>query len=385
MRSVVISVAAALATLAPGRAASPPPALKLSISIAQPTVATPFATRVTLHFHNASTETLWLYRPVESRSAVPKGSFENYEQVQPRGGSNILVSLAPAGVATTAIVSPASGKTLAATDMPQPDLISLAPGQDAEEDTIIEFTPAEENKDGKDEPFWGGYSMTVTYGASFPNAGDLASSVGVQLWQGSLKSNSAPLRLNPPSGSGKVEGNIFDRQKQPVYGAVVSLEDGHLNLLDQKRTGASGSFRFTGLPAGEYCVVARHGGATVETGVVRHFEINPSAGNDSMQLMMLPKEIYQGKQMVHEPVLLRVTNAAGTPLPDVTLRMLSAPMPVVENDRARTDSGGLAYASLIPGSVYITLERRGCRKQDTRIDVSTRHAVDGYALSMNCR
>ncbi len=52
-----------------------------------------------------------------------------------------------------------------------------------------------------------------------------------------------------------IQGNLIDAQKKPVPNAVVQLKQGHL-IIKAAKTDASGTYKFTGLKAGTYNLVA---------------------------------------------------------------------------------------------------------------------------------
>jgi hypothetical protein len=388
MRKGFIFGWALLGLLVCATSATPAPdSLLVIISVDQPVVALPFAVPVKLHFHNAGTKALWLYRPVTSLRARNSGDSAQSEEVAntTHGGATLSVSLEPAAPVASAIQSAAGATALVSTGLPHPKLIRLAPGEDADETAFLQFTPAMSETPRGPEPILGRYTFSVTYAARFSNASEIARDLGALLWEGETASNSITLDLQRPNGKGSIAGSIVDAGSSPIPRAVASLSDSHLQLLAQEYTDDQGRFSFSGLPYGFYWVTARLVDATVETAAVRHFVVSTQDASNSADIAILPLDIYDTKQVLHKPVLLRVTDNQNHPQGNVMLKLLSAQQPVVDSVQARTDEEGLTAVELIPGSIFVTLERRGCKEEDQRIEVAQGSGVDGASLEYDCK
>ena len=67
--------------------------LNLLISVEQQNIAAPSPARVTLHLHNAGSETVWLYRHARGRLPAPRRMLEEDTGPQSTGGSTLSVKL----------------------------------------------------------------------------------------------------------------------------------------------------------------------------------------------------------------------------------------------------------------------------------------------------
>ena len=57
---------------------------------------------------------------------------------------------------------------------------------------------------------------------------------------------------------------------------------------------------------------------------------------------------------------------------------------VLDNVKGRTADDGIALFELLPGRNYLSLRRKGCPKQDERIDVEPGGGIDGFKLVLTC-
>lgn len=370
--------------------------LKLLISIESPNVTEPLAARVTLHLHNSGQAPLWLYRhardPVALREAAlsrPESGAEAREYTS--GGSSFIVHLEPVGSGNaSAGASPASesahGTVLESVGLPHPKLVKLAPGEDSEEGCVIRLYPAVVSANGKEQPFWGHYRLSVTYKAEYSNAEAVTRDLSVTVWHSEAASNAIDVDLEPPpaTAEGSVAGMIGDEEKHPLAGVLVSLSDRQEHLVSQLTTDSSGGFSFDHLPFGLYWVTARREAATVNTAMFEHVDLAATSPAGNIDLLLLPPETYEPKQMLHKPVLFRVTDTAGQPLGDVTLEIVWSSGTVLETVKGETSDDGTAALDLIPGRNYVTLKRRGCGKQDQRVDVAEGDGIDGFQLAFDC-
>src|SRR5207245_10770447 len=88
-------------------------------------------------------------------------------------------------------------------------------------------------------------------------------------------------------------------------------------LLAECLPGPEGRFSFTGLSFGLYWVTARLESSTTDTTVFRHAELTPDQPAGTIELVMLPKAIYEPKAILHKPVLFRLTASANRHLDQV--------------------------------------------------------------------
>ena len=122
----------------------------------------------------------------------------------------------------------------------------------------------------------GGYSMTATEPGTYvliaaaPGHRPQASSVAIR-----TGSSTVDITL---TGSGEVAGTVTDADGQPLARATVTLADGRGEVVGSGTSATNGTFRLTGVSAGDYTLVVGAQGClpyagplTVrETGVVRH-------------------------------------------------------------------------------------------------------------------
>jgi hypothetical protein len=361
-----LPLAFSLALAARANAGVDPSALKLLISVEQQTITAPFPARVTLHLHNAGKQTLWLYR--RARGAAKEGSTlsVHLEPVQAEAGS-----------------TPAQGNVFESVGLPRPRLVRLAAGEDYEEKATLRLAPAQSEAN---KPLGGRYHLSVTYAAKFSNTEEISRNLGATIWQGEVASNTIEMGLlpAPAAAQASVAGAVIGKENRPMHEAVVSLSDQQERLVDQTQTDSEGRFSFTRLPLGIYWVTARVADSTEDTAVFRHVELTPAAPAASLELLMLPPEIYEAKKMLHKPVLLRVTDHVGRPRSGVSFEIIWSSGTVLDNVKAETLEDGTAAVELLPGRNYLTLKRRGCPKQEQRIEVAEGEGIDDFKLPYDC-
>ena len=387
LRRIVVlglSVVVWLLPLVWARAQNGAPALKLLISPKQPFVAEPDAARILLHIHNATAQTLWLYR--RARGKHPPGPV-----VQPTsgptittGGSTVEVTLQPADAKTAqAVASPAEATILEYAQMPKPRLVKLAAGGDYEETSIVHLQPA--LSEGQ-KPVWGAYRLTATYGASFSNAEDFRRSVGARLWEGEVTSNAIVIELRPPlpDSVGVISGSALGPDLQPRAGIRVSISDEQGLLIDQQVTGGDGKFSFAHLPLALYWITGRREDATNDTVTFRHEEPTHATPNVNTQLVLYPPETDDPKMFVHKPVVIRVVDMQNKLLPGIEMEAVFSNGDVVDDVKAVTSDDGSAAMELLPGRSSITIKRHGCANQVERADVAPGRGADGFKLTFDC-
>lgn len=392
---------------APAEASS----LTLSLSVEQPRIVAPFPARVTLHLHNAGASPLWLYRHVRDPHELEEARFRAAESApspagSTGGGSSVVIHFEPAEAeksATPQASEQSSGRNdgrdsgsdelprsrvLASVGMPHARLVRLAPGADATEGVVIELQPAIVAGGDREEPVWGRYQLSVTYNAVYSNGAALSRNLAVEVWQGTVNSNAVEVDLEPapppPSAAGSVAGRIAQQDGQPLPYMLVSLSDHEDHLVGQETTDEQGKYSFNHLPWGIYWVTARRPGSTYETATYEHVDLEAGDPIATLNLVMLEPEVYEPKQMLHKPVLLKVTSSSGQPLQGVGIEALWSSGSVAETLKAETAEDGTATLELIPGRNYVTLKRHGCRNEDRRVDVAAGDGIDGMSLQFDC-
>lgn len=345
-----------------------PSTLKLLISLEQQTVRAPFPARITLHLHNAGSKPAWLYRRARSES---------------REGSSVEVRLEP-GEGRGEIATPAQGRVLESAGLPRPKLVRLPPDEDYEEKTLIRLAPALAASGSENKPLWGRYRLSIKYAAKYSNVDELERILGVMVWRGEVTSNTIEVELQPPDGAGSVAGRVVGSDSRPVTDALVSLSDQQERLVDQVLTESEGRFSFTHLPLGLYWVTARLVNSTEDTAVFRHLLLTAAEPAGTIELAMLPPEIYEANKLLHKPVLLRVTDNAGRPAGKVGLEVVWSNGTVVDSVKGEVAGDGTAALELIPGRNFVTLKRRGCPKEEHRVDLAAGGGIDGFSLVFEC-
>jgi hypothetical protein len=367
-------------------------ALKLLISIEQPTITMPLPARITLHIHNSGSEPVWLYRHARDAAMVARtatvaiNSSEENPGNTTRGGSTLAIHLRPAAPGDAAPAT--QSLVLESVGLPHPKLIRLAPGEDYEEKAVVHLAPPLTGAEPATKPVWGRYSLSATYGASYSNGEEAARNLGVTLWQGETESNAIDINLepSPAAATGSVAGTVVTPDARPVFSTtLVSLSDRQERLVDQSRADRDGRFSFGRLPLGLYWVTARRAAATADTAVFQHVELTVDAPNGALQLVMVPPEIYEPKQILHKPVLVRVTDSAGGPQGKVTLDATWSSGSVMDDVKGETSDDGVAALELLPGRNYITMKRKHCGTRDDRIDVAEGGGIDDFKLVLDCK
>jgi len=373
--------------------------LKFLVSVEQQSITAPFPLRLALHLHNSGQVPVWLYRhaqdPDTLRQMVATPMTEEEEQKANRttGGSTLVVRLEPAeeplaqpgGAAQ--IVVPAEARVLTNVGFPHPSLVKLRPDEDYEEKAVIRVSPAHARVGGRDEPLWGRYRLTGTYAAKYSNGDEVSPDLGVALWQGEVASNTISLELTPPpaSSQGSVAGTVKGSENQPASGALVSLSDRQEHLIDQVLTDLEGRFTFDHLPLGLYWITVRRPTVSVETTTFRHVELTSLAPSGTIELLLLPPETYEPKQVLHKPVLLRVVDSAGQPAVGVTVESTWSSGTVLDNVKGETTDDGTLSLNLIPGRNYLLMRQRGCPKEEQRVDVRQGSGMDNCKLVLACK
>src|SRR5208282_5883288 len=163
-RLVIMAALAGLSWFLPGapaRGQTNSPALKLLITMNHQLVAEPEAARITLHIHNPSQQTVWLYRRAKGKHPPEEIVHEENQPAETTGGSTVEVKLQPVDAqAAKAAISPAEATILEYAQMPKPRLVKLTAAPDYEEVSIVHVRPA--LAQGQ-KPIWGAYSLTVVY------------------------------------------------------------------------------------------------------------------------------------------------------------------------------------------------------------------------------
>jgi|GEM_PF-442303 len=383
--AAILSIAAFCITLrAQDTPAASSPDLKLLISIEQQTLTDPLPARITLHLHNASPRTLWLYRRARAKRPPVERVYDENRPAETSGESTLEVKLQPADAAAAqAATSPAEGTALEYVGLPKPKLVKLAAGDDYEEKAIVPLRPA--LADGR-KPIWGAYRLAMIYGASFSNADEFQRNLGATLWQGEVTSNVLAIELRPAPGGavGAVAGSAVGADLQPRTAIRISLSDEQERLIGQQITRPDGRFSFDHLPLGLYWVTARHEGATEDTAVFQHVELTSATPRAGTQLVLYPPEIYEPQKLLHKPVLFKIVDTSGQPADKVTLDATWSNGSVLDDVKAATDDDGTAAMELLPGRNFVTLKRRGCRDQQERADIAAGEGVDSFKLVLDC-
>jgi hypothetical protein len=373
--------------------------LKFLVSVEQQSITSPFPVRLTLHLYNSGHVPVWLYRHVQDPDTLRQmdslaiSSEEEQKTNRTTGGSTLNLRLEPAQGPDSQPgnsrqpATPAVSRILASVGMPHPRLVKVGPEEDYEEKAIASVSPAQMKVNGKEEPVWGAYRLKATYVAKYSNGDEVLPDLGVSIWQGEVASNTVELDLKPPlaPSQGSVAGTVKGSQNQPAGGVLVSLSDHQERLVDQTLTDLEGRFTFGYLPLGLYWVTARRPDVTVDTATFRHAELTSAAPAGTMEILLLPPETYEPKQVLHKPVLLRVVNNAGGAIGGVTLESTWSSGTVLDNVKGETSDDGTATLNLIPGRNYLTLRQRGCPKQEQRVEVRPGNGMDDFKLILECR
>lgn len=362
--------------------------LKLLVTVEQPAITAPLAARVTLHLHNFGKETLWLYRRaapagISAPVTVDEPSATSGTPARASGGSTLAIRVAAADPRVT---STGSGEVLDSVGLPRPKLIGVKPGDDYEEKSVVRLSPALVETTGEKRPAWGRYYFTVSYAAKYANAEELERILGVRLWHGQIESNSIELELQPPAteARGSITGTVRGSDNFPRSEVLVSLSDQEERLLDQALTDIEGKYSFASLPLGTYWITARGSNSTEDTTVFRHLVLTPASPAGTIEFLLATPETYEPKQMLHKPVLFRITDGGGNPLGNVSLEITWSSGTVLDSVKAKTGEDGVASVELIPGRNYVTVKRKGCPKEEERMDIAPGGGVDGFKIVSEC-
>jgi hypothetical protein len=349
----------------------------LQISLTIPVITAPHPAQAQLEFKNTGSETLWLYRPIQS-TMQPIWRFAK------DGGSRLSVHLKPVAAPPSG-AAPGPNVLLSSVSLPHPQLVRVAAGAETTENVFLELSPLAIKRLGQPQPLWGKYRLSVTYRASYPNAAQILQVTGLNLWQGKIRSNFVAVTLQPSGGRGSITGSVSSSISQPLSGRLVTLTTAHQDLLDQTRTDPGGEFAFRNLPWGLYWVFAHDLRGRAENLAFRHAVLKPADPTAHIRLMLLPKRVYQAKRLLHEPVLLRVVSRSGGPLGGVQVESLFDNERVVEKLQGRTAQDGAVGLALIPGRNIITLRQRGCRDEERLIEVPEHRGVSAFEIKFHCR
>ena len=358
------------------------PALQLLITTGQQFVAVPEAARIQLHIHNASRQTLWLYRRAKGTKPEAERPYEENRPQETVGGSTVSVNLQPADAKAT-VRSPAKGIVLEYVDMPKPRLVRLDAGGDYEETSIVHIEPAL----GEDQkPIWGAYRLAVGYSASYSNGEEFQHNLGADLWQGDVTSNTIAIELRPalPDSTGVLNGTALGPDLQPRGGIRVSLGDAQGQLIDQQVTAANGRFSFGRLPLALYWLTGRRDLAAEDTVTFHHEELTSAHPTVSTQLVLYPPEVYEAKKLVHKPALIRVFEPGGQPARGIAVDAVFSNGTVLDDVKVVTGEDGMAVMELLPGRSSISLKRHGCAEQSDRADIAPGGGVESFKFVFEC-
>ena len=353
--------------------------LRLVLSLDSSSLTFPFPARETVHLVNRGTKPVWLYHRARATD-VGAGLRPALTENPPAEGPMLAVHFA----AAKGDSERGEGAVLEPTGLPHPHLVRLGPGEEYAEKEVIQVSPAAESKDGKGAPIWGRYRLSVTYRAKYSNADEIARVTGVQFWQGEVASEAVEVELRPPAGTGSITGSVVGPDNQRVTNALTSLTDEEERLIGQERVDFDGRFAFSNLPLGSYWVVVEREPRKEQTAVFRRLTLTAESPAASFDFVLSPLEINEPKQMLHEPVVIRVTNPAGHPLADTSLEATWSSGEVMDSVKGKTDREGLATLELIPGPNFITLRRKGCPAGDQRVVVEGSGVVEGFNLVEEC-
>jgi hypothetical protein len=378
-------------TQIPSGASATAARLTVTLTLEHNTIAQPFPARVTLHFHNAGPDALWLYRHVRDPEDLARAQRRLAQNTAAAGngstgGSSLVVHVEPAASPAQSWSEPPSGRVMSSSAMPHPRLVKLPPGADDTEGAVIAMTPALAPQGGSTVPAWGKYHFSVVYKASYSNADALSRDLGVDVWQGEVASNAVDVDLEPaPSfASGSISGRVMNPNGQVLPSMQVSLTDSQSHVIGQIITGVDGNFAFDHLPWGTYWATVRPLAAMDVTAAYDHAELRADAPQATINLVPIAIEAYEPKQLWHKPVLLKVTSSASAPLGGVAVEALYSSGTIAETVKGETDSDGTVALDLIPGRNYVTLKRHKCPNHDQRIDIAEGDGIDGNILQYDC-
>ena len=341
--------------------------LKLLISIEQPEITSTSPARVTLHFHSTSQQPMWLYRPTSAEA---------------KEGSSLDVRLAP--LEAKVVRTPAAGRVTESAGLPRPRLVRLAAEDDTTERVSLQLRPAHAGEQGEGQPLWGRYRLSVIYRAQYSNADEIRRNTSAVLWQGEATSNSIEIELKQPAGECSVSGSVLNASGQTLSDVLLSLSDQDERLIDQTRTDREGRYSFAPLPLGTYWVTVRRPTFTEDTVVFRHTLLTPAAPFGTIDFVLYPPDIYEARHLLHKPVIILVADEQGRPLGNVRYEIAWSNGRILENVKGDTGEDGTATCELIPGRSFVTLKRRGCTREDNRMDLAPGPGVDAFKLGFDC-
>jgi len=354
-------------------------------------IAAPGPVRITLHFYNSGRQTIWLYRPVTGKKASDQGDTfatgaGGYNSSNPYARSTLEVRLAPQKAAASKgeQLIAASGFAMAPDGLPHPRLVPLSPGKDCTENASLRVAPAYTRSGMGNQPVWGAYALSVVYSADYSNAGMLARDVNAELWHGHVSSNTVTLNLQPSTAQGGIAGTVIDSIGRPYDQALVTLDDSNEEPLDQRYTNDEGRFSFTRLPAASYWLTVRQPGSKHDTSVFREVDLKQANPAATVQIMMLPVRINKADRVLHKPVLFHIVDSQNHPLAKVRLEILYSAEDLIDNVKGQTGEDGFAAVSLIPGSNYVTMQMKGCKKIQRTAGVAPGAGVDGFKFVFDC-
>jgi len=373
-------------------AAAPEPELKLLLSVEQTSLTSPFPARLTLHLHNSSSHPVWIYAPVRDEALPAEAgnpfATEDFGPSLTSGGSTLEVHVEPVSAAAPGAEEiPAQGKVFDSVAPPHAKLLPIAPGGDYEEKTAVSLLPAASaGENGKSQPRWGRYTISATYRAQYSNGQNLRRILDANLWEGEVSSNRIEVEIAPPAAGseGSIAGTALGADMRAALGAVISLSDQQEMPLAQTAPDDDGKFKFTHLSPGFYWVTARRCSSPEINTVFRHVVLTPKEPATSVELVLLNEEIHDARRLRHKPVLFRVFDTNDQPLGNVALDAAWSTGTVLDKAKGQTAPDGSATLELIPGRNYVTLRRKGCPKQDERLDVAPGSGVDGFKIVFQC-
>jgi carboxypeptidase family protein len=377
-------IAALLALARTSRVEAQANGLKLLLTLESPSITYPFPARATLHLVNGGTKPVWLYHRARASDggAGPAVAGPALSDSPPNDGPSLAVRFETAAKGDS---ERGEGAILDPTGIAHPKLVRLGPGEEYTEKEVIRLSPANAGEETKRAPVWGRYRLSATYRAAYSNAGEVTRMTGVELWQGEITSAPAEIELAAPTATGSLSGSVLGSDNQRITDALVSLTDGEEQLIGQTEPDSNGQFTFSSFPTGVYWVVVERWPRKEETAVFRRFDLTAESPETSYNFILAPPEIYEPKQILHEPVLFRVTNPAGDALANVEMEITWSSGEVMDSVKTRTDPEGLATVELIPGANFVSLKQKKCPEEDQRVGVEGRGVVEAFNLVEECR
>ncbi len=363
-----------------GRADAQANGLRLVLSLESSSITFPFPARATVHLVNSGTKPVWLYhraRATEVGASLRPAPAEN----PTADGPTLAVQFVAAAKGNS---KKGEGAVLESTGLPHPHLVRLGPGEEYAEKEVLQLSPATGGEEGKGAQVWGQYRLSVTYRAKYSNADEIARVTGVELWQGEIATEAVEVELRPPAGTGSINGSVVGTDNQRMTNGLASLTDEEERLIGQLRVDFDGRFAFSNLPLASYWVVVERMPQKEQTAVFRRLQLTAESPAASFEFVLSPPEVYEPKQMLHEPVVFRVTSPAGHPLAGTSLEVTWSSGEVMDSVKGKTDREGVAALELIPGPNFITLRRKGCPAEDQRVVVEGSGVVNGFDLVEDC-